>query len=99
VRVRWSARAADQLVDAVRYEEAERAGSGAALLGAVDDLTALLLSLPRLLPAVPGAEPPEVRRALLRRWGYWLVYDLRGDEIVVLALWHGRRSPGGWRPR
>lgn len=95
--VRWSARAAGQLVEAVRYQESERAGSGAALLKAVDELAALIPSLPRIFPTVPSLGPPEVRRALIRRWGYWLVYQVREGDVVILAVWHGRRSPDGWR--
>lgn len=48
-------------------------------------------------PHVP--EVLEVRRILLRKFPYALVFLLVGDEIRVLAVAHGRRRPGYWRKR
>ena len=95
---RWSARAAGQLLDAIAYLEDERPGTGRALRDAVEDLVELLTRFPRAFPLLPEAPGDEVRRALLPRWGYWLIFELRGDgELVLLAMWHSQRRPGGWQ--
>jgi plasmid stabilization system protein ParE len=28
-----------------------------------------------------------------------LYYELHGDDILILAVWHGRRNSRGWRER
>ena len=48
---------------------------------------------------VPDAPGDEARRALLRRWNYWLVFEVRDadDMIVVLSL--GSRHDQGCAPQ
>lgn len=49
-----------------------------------------LLEHPRLGERVPKVENMEVRRIFLR--DYELRYEIRGDEIIVLRLWHSREE-------
>jgi len=37
------------------------------------------------------------RRYVFPRFPFSLVYRLRGDEVEVIAVAHGRRRPGCWR--
>ena len=39
------------------------------------------------------------RRYVLPRFPFSLVYRLRGDEVEIIAVAHGRRRPGYWRSR
>ncbi|MGH7323117.1 MAG: type II toxin-antitoxin system RelE/ParE family toxin [Candidatus Rokuibacteriota bacterium] len=39
------------------------------------------------------------RRYVFPRYPFSLVYVLRGDEVEVVAVAHGRRRPGYWRSR
>jgi plasmid stabilization system protein ParE len=39
------------------------------------------------------------RRYVLPRFPFSLVYQIRGDEVEILAVAHGRRRPGYWRSR
>src|SRR5437879_11376210 len=39
------------------------------------------------------------RRYVFPRFPFSLVYRLRGDEIEIIAVAHGRRRPGYWRFR
>jgi plasmid stabilization system protein ParE len=41
----------------------------------------------------------EVRRAVLRRIPYSVIFTVREDEIVVIACFHARRDPKGWQYR
>jgi plasmid stabilization system protein ParE len=52
----------------------------------------LLLTQPRLGQPVKSARLPDVRRVHLSRIHYYLYYQARGNEILVLALWHTRRG-------
>ena len=39
------------------------------------------------------------RRYVFPRFPFSLVYRMRGDEIEIIAVAHGRRRPGYWRSR
>ena|SRR5438093_11893336 len=39
------------------------------------------------------------RRDVFLRFPFSLVYRMRGDDVEVLAVAHGRRRPGYWRSR
>ncbi|HEX3896694.1 MAG TPA: type II toxin-antitoxin system RelE/ParE family toxin [Rudaea sp.] len=39
------------------------------------------------------------RRILLRRFPYALIYRIRNDELLLVAVFHQRRQPGAWRDR
>ena len=97
LKVRWTTRAADQLVDGATYIEARRPGAGVKLIGQVEAAVSAASENPRMFPRVPDTEG-EVRRALIRRYGYWVVYEIAPrDVLVILAVWHGARAPSGWR--
>jgi hypothetical protein len=40
-----------------------------------------------------------VRQYVFPRFPFSLVYRMRGDDVEVLAVAHGRRRPGYWRSR
>jgi plasmid stabilization system protein ParE len=42
---------------------------------------------------------PGVRRAVLRRFPYSLIYTVDPDEVLILAVAHHRRGAGYWRDR
>jgi len=52
---------------------------------------------PQAFPRVPGVEDGEVLRGLVRRCGYWVMYAIRADDLLVLSVWHGAREPEGWK--
>ena len=39
------------------------------------------------------------RRVLLRRFPFFVVYRVRGDNVQIVAVAHARRRPGYWRER
>lgn len=68
------------------------------MYAAVDRLVALIKEQPEAFPREPHTPHTNVRRALVVRYKYWLVYRVeRGEvEILVLAFWSTRRRPDGW---
>ena len=50
---------------------------------------------PLAYPRVHG----ETRRAVVRRFPYAIYFRPVSDEVVVLAVMHGRRLPRRWRSR
>jgi plasmid stabilization system protein ParE len=98
VKVRWPARAAEQLLAAVEYLESERQDAGRGHHDTVRETVAVIRDHPPPLPIVPDAPGGEAGRALLRRWRYWLVFEVReaDDAIVSLSAWNTHRRPEGW---
>ncbi|MDP2956388.1 MAG: type II toxin-antitoxin system RelE/ParE family toxin [Longimicrobiales bacterium] len=74
------------------YEE-QSPGLGWEFSRAVEAATAALLRFPKSFPQVHG----EVRKAVLRRFPYSLLYVLEGDDLTVLGCFHQRRNPHSWQ--
>ncbi len=81
------------------YLEAQRPGAGRTLLDLVERMTARIIALPRSFPRVPARVTGEVRRGLIGRYSYWLIFELlpEAGAAVVLSLWPTRRRPDGWQ--
>ncbi len=92
--------AEDELAAALDWYDEQEPGLGAALLAETD---AVLNGLRR--GALRGTGVPSVRaelsvrRVLLARFPYAVVFVDREDEVYVIAFAHQRRRPGYWRHR
>lgn len=82
--------------DAIEYYERIQDGLGIIFVREVEESLALALEFPEMgtLVAEPG-----VRRRILHRFGVELVYLVRANVLIVLAVFHGKRRPGYWRER
>ena len=98
--VRFEDEAAEELAAAVDWYDHRRPGLGSAFLAALDATSSAIARRPARFPLVPGV-PPDlgVRRALLQRFPFAVVFIELASEIRVLAIAHGRRKPGYWRDR
>jgi hypothetical protein len=98
--VRLSSEAIDELVEAAGWYQSRRPGLGSELLAEVDRLLPLIggspATFPRLLD-VPG--DLVIRRALLPRFPYALIFMDLGEHVRVLAVAHTKRRPGYWLDR
>jgi plasmid stabilization system protein ParE len=61
----------------------------------LDACFASLQEFPEAHPAVHRG----VRRALLRRFPYCVLYVLESSRILVIGVFHARRDPRAWRSR
>ena len=87
--------ARDDVRSARRWYEERRAGLGAAFVQSLEVFIAQIERNPEIWPCVDG----ETRRGQLRRFPYVVYYELHEDDILVLAVWHGRRDPDSWQER
>ena len=87
--------AREELNEAVNYYALRSARQGASLAAEFEAALSDLRSFPRAGAVVRGS----VRRKLLRRFPYSLLYRLHGDEIRVLVFMHHKRRPFYWRDR
>src|SRR5689334_14399375 len=98
--LRLLAEAEEETREAAHWYEQRRAGLGDAFLDALAQALAQVERNPRLhgvIPEAPAAR--DVRRTLLRRFPYAVIYEIRDTEILVLAVAHTRRRPGYWLSR
>ena len=84
-----------ELLDARDWYEDQRRGLGRAFASEVDRALGGILQAPLAYPRVQG----EIRRALVRRFPYAIYFRAMPDEIIVLAVIHGRRHPRRWQSR
>jgi plasmid stabilization system protein ParE len=94
-RLRLMPEAELDLDDAHLWYHRQAPDHAAALLAAVD---ACLRTIQRHPQAVTLVDPT-MRRALLRRFPYAIVYEIGQREIVVYSAFHGAKDPRTWRRR
>ena len=85
----------EELVEAAKFYESRSNGLGVDFLAELDHVIARITDHPYAGAVVSGA----VRRRLLRRFPYGVLYRLEADEIVIVAVMHLRRRSGYWRGR
>ncbi len=93
IEVRPEARA--ELHQAFAWYEEKLPGLGYQFLFAVDAAIDRIRRHPGMFPLIEGA----VRKALLRRFPYAVIFEVEDVRITVIAVYHGRRRPHGWSDR
>ncbi len=81
----------------VDYYESCSAGLGAELEDEIDAVLETILQFPYAAPQ--WKDRRDRRVAVLDRFPFTLVYQIKDEEIVIIALAHTSRSPGYWARR
>jgi plasmid stabilization system protein ParE len=84
-----------ELNSAIEYYEQREPGLGFDFSLEVYSSLQGILSFPQSWPVLDG----EVRRCLIHRFPYGILYSVEADSIFVLAIMHLRREPGYWKDR
>jgi plasmid stabilization system protein ParE len=85
-----------ELIDAQDWYENEAPGLGRRFREAVDAVVKRVSATPRQFPVIYK----NVRRALLRRFPYSLMFVIEADDsLTVIACFHGSRDPVQWKRR
>lgn len=87
--------AAAEIETAYRWYEKEREGLGSEFLEAVEKMVKVIAENPERFPTIRK----DIRRAVLSRFPYSIFYRIVSGNIVVIACFHGKRSPKSWRAR
>jgi toxin ParE1/3/4 len=87
--------AAHELAAARDFYDTNRPGYGSLFADAVDHAFGLLAEYPLIGKEVRH----RVRRLALHDWPYAIIYFVRDDAIVIIAIAHHRRRPDYWRTR
>jgi plasmid stabilization system protein ParE len=87
--------AEDEVSTAVFWYEERGKGLGAEFLRSFEATLSSIERSPLQYAIVDG----EIRRAVLRRFPYSILYSVSDNEILIVACFHARRDPQVWRER
>ncbi|MBI5233214.1 MAG: type II toxin-antitoxin system RelE/ParE family toxin [Deltaproteobacteria bacterium] len=88
-------KAEQEMLEAARYYESLSAGLGVDYLSEVERAVHAIQESPLIWPIIEG----EIRRRMIRRFPFGILYRIEPEEIVVVAVMHLLRMPGYWRKR
>lgn len=92
MRVIFTRIATQELEDAVRFYELEYAGLGCSFKEEVKRAALRVAEYPKAWSIERG----EVRKCLLHRFPYKLLYSVEEDHVLVIAIAHQHRNPDYW---
>ena len=95
MRVLFSPQAQAEFEDAARYYNEQRHGLGDEFRREMRNFLSRLRRAPLSFPVELG----DIRRLILTRFPYKLLYSVESDYIYVIAVAHRRRSPDYWIDR
>jgi plasmid stabilization system protein ParE len=95
MKVVFSRLAKQELDDASRYYEIEYRELGKRFRGEVRDAAKRIAKYPEAWPVERG----EIRKCLLHKFPYKLLYSIESDLIFIIAVAHLHRKPDYWIER
>jgi len=87
--------AEEEFEAAVAWYEEREAGLGLDFAAEVREAVRLAQSMPLAWPSMEE----NIRRVLVHRFPYGVLYSIESDRLHILAVMHLRRRPGYWRER
>lgn len=94
---RFEDAADEELLDEIVRYELRREGLGTEFLVAVREAVRLISENPVAWQASEHGRA--VRRFVMDRFPFTIVYTELADEILIIAIAHASREPGYWRTR
>jgi plasmid stabilization system protein ParE len=94
-RISFHEAAEREIIDAVSFFQSERPELGGAFTDQVEQAIHQILMYPLSCQLVNRT----VRRKVLRRFRYYIMYSVKPDVIRILAIASHRRRPFYWRGR
>jgi hypothetical protein len=95
VKVRILSCAEREFAEAVDFYNAERPGLGYELAEEVQRTLDRISAFPEAWPIFSQ----RTRRCIVRRFPYGVLYQVRADCVLFVALLHMKRSPKSWQER
>ena len=83
------------MLDAAKYYESQASRLGIDYLSEIERAVATITESPMTWPIIEG----ELRRRLVRRFPFGILYRIEPEEIVIIAVAHLHRKPGYWMGR
>jgi plasmid stabilization system protein ParE len=94
VRIRVVSAAEDELVEGALWYESQREGLGEQFVDEYQNAVLRIISGPAGYARLETTRSRRnLRRCFLKRFPYYVAYELLTDEIVILAVAHTKRRP------
>jgi plasmid stabilization system protein ParE len=97
--VRWRLHeAADaELLEAAKWYDAKESGLGEQFVDEYQKAIERILQSPTRFPKLETVRTKRtIRRCLVKRFPYYVAYEIVGDLVTVLAIAHTKRQPNYW---
>jgi hypothetical protein len=89
-----------ELRESAQWYEQKREGLGEDFVASVESALEIIEKRPRQFTQLNvGSKDREVRRCVLKRFPYLIIFEILHDEILVVAIAHSKRKPMYWKPR
>ena len=89
-----------EIIEASEWYDERQPGLGDEFRQAVAHAMLKIGNSPRLYPRLEAYRTQrEIRRFLLERFPFKIIYEVRAEDAVILAVAHVRRRPDYWRRR
>ncbi|MCP5520229.1 MAG: type II toxin-antitoxin system RelE/ParE family toxin [Verrucomicrobiales bacterium] len=95
MRLSYHPEARKEVVEAARFYEGKVPGLGAEFLAEFNRAVALILETPDRWRFLEH----DLRRFLMRRFPYGILYKVFGEEVRILVVKHHSRHPDYWQGR
>jgi toxin ParE1/3/4 len=92
---RFHPKADAEMVDAAVWYETQQEDLGKRFLASVQDALNRIEVNPVLYPVVEG----DVRRCLTKTFPFGVLFRIKSDMIVIMAVMHLHREPDYWKTR
>ena len=92
---RFSPEAEAELTEAREWYSHQRKDLDLEFMQCIDEALSRVVDNPRAFPIVHR----QLRRAVIHRFPFAVLYELAVDEIYVIAVFHSRRDPKIWKSR
>jgi len=93
--VKFLPAAEEEMYEAAKYYETQAPGLGYDYLSEVERAVNSVALSPETWPVIER----NLRRRLIRRFPFGILYYIEPEQIIVAAVAHLRRRPGYWKKR
>jgi hypothetical protein len=84
-----------EMLESAKFYESQATSLGVEYISGVEYAVTAIAESPTTWPIIEG----ELRRRLVRRFPFGILYRIEPTEIVIVAVSHLRRKPGYWKKR
>ncbi len=95
MKVEFLRAAQSELSEARDYYDTQGQGLGDEFVAEVRETVGRIIGYPEAWPSLSA----RTRRCLTKRFPYGVVYQVRNDRLLIVAVMHLKREPSIWRSR
>jgi plasmid stabilization system protein ParE len=84
-----------ELVEATAFYDSQKSGLGSEFKEEVKRAIERILQYPEAWPLLSS----RTRRCRTKKFPYGIIYQIRGNDLLIVAVMHFHRDPQTWRSR